>query len=133
VIGTGGVRFSEQAENDVAEIATYIGRNNPNSAALFIVALEKRCAQLGLRPLLGRSRDEIAAGLRSITLRRYVIFYRLAEDGAEIVRVFTVSAISSARSHRPVIGGNRRIQFPDDGLAREQLVGFWAEWCAHAR
>jgi toxin ParE1/3/4 len=38
-------------------------------------------------PLAGRSRDEIRAGLRSLTASPQVVFYRLKNDRPEIVRV----------------------------------------------
>jgi len=42
---------------------------------------------LAEQPMLGRSRDELAPGLRSIPLGRYVIFYEVIPDGISIVRV----------------------------------------------
>jgi toxin ParE1/3/4 len=37
--------------------------------------------------LIGRSREELAAGLRSIAFGRYVVFYLILEDHVEIARV----------------------------------------------
>jgi toxin ParE1/3/4 len=36
---------------------------------------------------MGRKRDEPAPGLRGFPVRKYVLFYRVVEDGIEIVRV----------------------------------------------
>jgi len=36
---------------------------------------------------MGRTRDELVPGLRSLPFGRYVIFYRALDDGSEIVRV----------------------------------------------
>lgn len=36
---------------------------------------------------MGRLRDELTEGLRSFPVGRYVIFYRIVQDGVEIVRV----------------------------------------------
>jgi toxin ParE1/3/4 len=38
-------------------------------------------------PEAGRERPEIAAGLRSFPIGKYVLFYRPIHDGVEIVRV----------------------------------------------
>ncbi len=36
---------------------------------------------------MGRPRDELAEGLRSFSVGRYVMFYRAIPEGVEIVRV----------------------------------------------
>jgi toxin ParE1/3/4 len=36
---------------------------------------------------MGRARDEVAPGLRSILRHPYVIFYRVTKDSIEIARV----------------------------------------------
>ncbi|TQF31720.1 type II toxin-antitoxin system RelE/ParE family toxin [Bradyrhizobium sp. UNPA324] len=38
-------------------------------------------------PNAGRARDEIRSGLRSLAVAPQVVFYRLKDDRAEIVRV----------------------------------------------
>ncbi|MHC4052058.1 type II toxin-antitoxin system RelE/ParE family toxin [Bradyrhizobium sp. 25ACV] len=38
-------------------------------------------------PFAGRARDEIRSGLRSLTVAPQIVFYRLKDDRAEIVRV----------------------------------------------
>jgi toxin ParE1/3/4 len=38
-------------------------------------------------PQLGRPRPEIAEGARSLVIERWIIFYRIVEDGVQIVRV----------------------------------------------
>ena len=38
-------------------------------------------------PLAGRARDEIRSGLRSLAVAPQIVFYRLKDDRAEIVRV----------------------------------------------
>ena len=37
--------------------------------------------------MLGRSREDLAPGLRSLPLGRYVIFYQVISDAIAIVRV----------------------------------------------
>jgi toxin ParE1/3/4 len=46
---------------------------------------------LAQHPHLERRREELAAGLRSFPMGRYLVFYRPIEDGIEIVRVLHAS------------------------------------------
>ena len=81
------LRFSERAAQDLVEIGDFIARDNPIAAAQFVTLLEKRCSLLAAHQPVGRARDELIPGLRSLAYGRYVIFYRAIEDGAEIARV----------------------------------------------
>src|SRR6266404_3202572 len=81
------LRFAESAERDLVEIANFIARDDPISSARFIERVEEHCQLLALHPLMGRTRDALARGLRSLPIGRYVIFYRALDDGVEIVRV----------------------------------------------
>ena len=81
------LRFTESAERDLIEIGNFIARDNPTNAARFVERIEERCQLLAVHPLMGRTRDELVPGLRSLPFGRYVIFYRALDDGAEIIRV----------------------------------------------
>lgn len=93
------LRFAFHAERDLVEIGDFIARDSPPNAARFIAQLEEFCRFLASRPLAGRVRDELSTGLRSFTYGRYVIFYRVIDDGVEIVRV-----LHGARDLRRAIG-----------------------------
>ena len=41
--------------------------------------------------MMGRSRDELARGLRSFAFERYVVFFLPMPDGLDIVRVLHAS------------------------------------------
>ena len=43
--------------------------------------------KLAKHPELGRRREELAPGIRSLPFRRYVVFYRLSPTSLLIVRV----------------------------------------------
>jgi len=81
------LRFSARAERDLVEIGNFIARDSPANAARFIARLEEHCQLLASHPLVGRGRDEIAPGLRSLPFGRYLIFYRPMDNGVEVVRV----------------------------------------------
>ncbi len=38
-------------------------------------------------PLLGRARDEIRLGLRSVLVSPHIVFYRVTDDTAQIIRI----------------------------------------------
>ena len=38
-------------------------------------------------PLLGRKRDTLSPGVRSLPVNPYVIFYRVKEDAVQVVRI----------------------------------------------
>src|SRR5712692_8128296 len=80
--------WSPEARSDLSEIwdhyLTVAGQRVADSVARKIVGA---CVQLEERPFASRPRDEIRAGLRSITASPHVVFYRVSGEAAEIVRV----------------------------------------------
>ncbi len=56
-------------------------------ADAFVDRLDEKFQLLARQPGLGRVRQELAAGLRSFPVVRYVIFYEPVPDGIAVVRV----------------------------------------------
>ncbi|MCA8927125.1 MAG: type II toxin-antitoxin system RelE/ParE family toxin [Alphaproteobacteria bacterium] len=81
------LRFSPAARADLIGIGDYIAARNPDAAARFTEALDRRCRQLARRPFLGVARPEIRPDLRLLTFRSYLILYRVTGPDVEIVRV----------------------------------------------
>lgn len=77
------LRFALRAERDLIDIGDFIARDSPANAVRFIARLEEFCELLVSQPLAGRVRDEVSPGLRSLPYGRYVIFYRVIDDGVE--------------------------------------------------
>jgi toxin ParE1/3/4 len=82
------IRWSPEAERDLFDIWDYIW-----SAASTAVA-DKRLREIhhigwlvSRSPELGKARDDVRAGLRSIAVDRYVVFDRVTKTAIEIVRV----------------------------------------------
>jgi toxin ParE1/3/4 len=48
---------------------------------------ERAAKRLGQYPLMGRPREELAPGLRSILAHPHVLFYRVTDQTVEIARV----------------------------------------------
>lgn len=81
------LEISRDAARDLQEIGDFIAEDNVDAAIEFIARLRARCTELSVFPGLGRKRDEIKRGYRSIGEGDYVVFYRLRKgDVVEIMR-----------------------------------------------
>jgi toxin ParE1/3/4 len=76
-----------RAQSDLVEIWDYIADDSEARADAFLDRIDQKFRTLAQRPGLGRARDELAEGLRSFPVGRYVVFYRPLPEGVEIVRV----------------------------------------------
>ena len=65
----------------------FIAADNPAQADDFIDLIDAKFQNLSRQPGLGRRREELAAGLRSFPVGRFVIFYLQVQDCLQIVRV----------------------------------------------
>jgi toxin ParE1/3/4 len=86
--------FSPSARRDLLEILEYIARDKPGAALRHVDRLEEACWKLAKNPQLGSERDDLLPNLRAWSVGKYVIFFRPAEDGVEVVRV-----VHGARDH----------------------------------
>jgi toxin ParE1/3/4 len=75
------------ASRDLNEIADYFAKTNLEAGEEFFHAFNRKCKQLVSFPNSGRNYAEILADLRGLPLGGYVIFYRVLNDGVEILRV----------------------------------------------
>jgi toxin ParE1/3/4 len=76
-----------QAELDLEAILDFLDRRSPRAAERLALAIDQRCQVYAQFPEMGRSREELAPGLRSFTVESYLIFYRPAEEGIEVIRI----------------------------------------------
>jgi toxin ParE1/3/4 len=81
------VRRTEDAEADLTDIWVYIAADNAAAADRTILALQDAEDRLARLPNLGRSRDELSAGLRSWPVGAHLIYYRPEAGGILTVRV----------------------------------------------
>lgn len=82
------VTISQKAQQDVRDIGEFIGQDNIDAAISFVQRLMRRFDELAPFPAVGRKRDDLKPGYRSVTEGEYLIFYRLlSEEELEIVRV----------------------------------------------
>jgi addiction module RelE/StbE family toxin len=81
--------FSPQARADLLQIHDRIAQDNPANALRFVDRLEQQCYRLADHPYMGRSRSDLGPGFRSFVVpgTRYLIIYRVVEDGVQIIHV----------------------------------------------
>lgn len=72
---------------DIRRIALYIGMDNPAAAEKLVETFDEKLHQAAGTPGIGRPRDEVAAGLRSLAVGNFLLLYQVIEDGIELVRV----------------------------------------------
>jgi toxin ParE1/3/4 len=79
---------SPEADDDLVSIWLY-GANewSPERADEYLFEIESICDRLLDDLELGRPRDELIVGVRSIVIRSHVVFYRESKSEIEIVRV----------------------------------------------
>ena len=82
------VSWSKDARADLADIWLYYrqvaGRQTADNIIREITAAAQMLEEY---PLGGRSRSGLRPGLRSVSARPHIVFYRLRDDTTEIVRV----------------------------------------------
>jgi len=78
---------SPRAQQDYGDIWDYIARDNPEAADRLLRRIDKKLELYASNPRMGRTRDNLAPGLRSFPVVPYLVFYRATSDGIELVRV----------------------------------------------
>ncbi len=82
------VHYSSFAAKDLCDNAEYIARDKPDAAYRWVEAIKETCGLLASNPELGERRSIRNLGYcRSFTCGKYVIFFRGASDGVEIIRI----------------------------------------------
>jgi toxin ParE1/3/4 len=75
------------AAADVLDIWDHIAKDSIGQADQWVDKLDETFKLVATQPLMGRAREELAAGLRSLPFGRYVIFYEPTEHGIDVVRI----------------------------------------------
>lgn len=81
------VHITVPAALDLQEIEEFISRSDARAAGRLIQNLGELCMVLGRHPKIGRRREYIVPGLRTISEGNYIICYRVEKTSIEIVRV----------------------------------------------
>ena len=81
-------RVTRPAQEDLREIRAYIARHgSARAAARWIGILRQGIHRLANTPGMGRPRDDLAPGLRSLAVGDYLILYVEVPGGIDIVHV----------------------------------------------
>ena len=81
-------QLSLEADQDIDDIFDYTDREfGFNQAVDYVQGFDGLFQKLLLNPELGKARDEIKPGLRSIPKDEHIVFYRVMENHIRIVRV----------------------------------------------
>jgi toxin ParE1/3/4 len=79
---------SPAARRDLDGLWDVIAEHDPAAAEKLLRTIEQKCRLLAGNPLLGEAWPELGENIRFFTVRRtWVIIYRPADDGIELVRV----------------------------------------------
>ncbi len=75
--------LSPRAEEDLVDIGAYIAADNPGRAASFVGELHKFMMTVARNPYIGRLRDDLRKGVRSVPFvgYSYMIYYRVLARG----------------------------------------------------
>jgi toxin ParE1/3/4 len=75
------------AQTDILDIWDFIADDSVVAADRWVDDLDAHFRVLAAQPMMGRARDELAPGVRSFPIGRYVVFYVPLVDGIDVVRV----------------------------------------------
>lgn len=85
---TAQFRLTEPAIQDIEQIADYIARQSGlDQSDRFLNKLDAKFIKIAQFPNLGRQRDEILRGLRSLPMDNYLILYMAIGQDVDILRV----------------------------------------------
>lgn len=85
------VYLSQLARQDLEDIWLYIAADSEKAADAWLERLQDKAHELAVQPGLGRARPELAEGVRSFPVRAYMLYYRLVDNGIELVRAVHVA------------------------------------------
>jgi len=81
------VRKRPRAEEDLIGIWLRIASDSPRHADRYLDLLDEKLRLPASSPRMGRLHPELGPGLRGFPVDDYIVFYREASPGVEIVRV----------------------------------------------
>ncbi|GAP96974.1 type II toxin-antitoxin system RelE/ParE family toxin [Leptolyngbya sp. NIES-2104] len=81
-------RITSRALQDIEAIADYRAANSSlDNAEKFLNGIDSILMRTAQFPQIGRKRDELYPGSRSLAYEQYLIFYRLVDENIEILRI----------------------------------------------
>jgi len=85
------VEFADSAKSDIYDITEYVAlaAGSYRTAARFVERIEDRCRRIGDAPHIGRTRDDLVFGLRTLPFEHSAtIAYVIEKDLVRITNIF---------------------------------------------
>lgn len=79
--------FAPEAEADLIEIGGFIALDSDHHARAFVQKLREKALQIARKPRICRPREDLAPGLRSAVIGKYLILFRIVDDGIVVLHV----------------------------------------------
>lgn len=79
--------LSEKATIDLLSVYRYVAERDAKAAEAIIQNLDEKLQHLAIFPFLGRERNSLAAGLRSLVIGEQIIFYVINEEIITVIRI----------------------------------------------
>lgn len=80
--------FTALASRDLEAILDYTAEQSSFATAeTLLTKINRKCQKIATFPALGRKRDELSSGVRSVPVDNLLIFYRVVEARVEVLRV----------------------------------------------
>ncbi|MEO6787694.1 MAG: type II toxin-antitoxin system RelE/ParE family toxin [Chthoniobacteraceae bacterium] len=82
-----GYELTQRAHCDIEEIDDFLAERDPKAAREFIIRVIEVFELLAQHPEAGRRRPELKVSVRSFPLRSHIVYYRIAAQCVQILRV----------------------------------------------
>ena len=79
--------IARRAQRDLLHIRNWIETDNPSRAVSYVEEMITQFGRLAAMPLMGRNRDDLGRGIRSLVHGNFLVFYRVEPDRIVIVHV----------------------------------------------
>ncbi len=83
----GRLIVSGEAKADLVEIFLYIAQDNLGAAHRTHSRFEETLRTIASQPKIGRARDELIPGVRSLASGNYVVYYREMKAAVRVLRI----------------------------------------------
>ena len=81
------LKLTKAAFDDLVEIWSFIAADNELRADEIVRSIKQQYSRLPQYPLLGRERNDLCKGYRSLSCGKYSIFYKLVGAEVQIMRI----------------------------------------------
>jgi toxin ParE1/3/4 len=83
------IEYARRARIDLQDIWKFVANDNRRAATELLNHFGDIFTNLASNPMIGRSREELGAGVRSFPYGRYLIFYQPNDKTVAILRVLS--------------------------------------------